>query len=219
MAVSTRLATFLVIATGFPIDPTDLPGFTGVFLAGALWVAVVALVAEKFARQPAPASVRFRRSLWTSANWQYGLRLASCLLVGSAVSVLLGLPKGSWIAVTVIIVVHRRIEGALIRPLERMIGTFGGVLLAAALLFRSPAWILVLAVTALAAARPYLKVRNYALYATIVTPLVVLLMDFAAAPTFEVVGERRLDTAIGRVIALVIGYLPWRTRGSRAALE
>ncbi|WP_163573704.1 FUSC family protein [Fodinicola feengrottensis] len=174
-----------------------------------------------------PNRARRLRSLWTLAAWRYPIRLAVCLTVAEAIGVIWAQPKASWIAVTVVIVVGRRLEGALRRPAERMTGTVLGVALGSVVLLHSPpVWFFLTMVAGLAAVRPYLKARNYTLYATIMTPLVVLLLDFGHSATWQAVADRLLDTALGCAIALLIGYLPWtaipqlvRRRSTRAALD
>jgi hypothetical protein len=56
-----------------------------------------------------------------------------------------------------------------------------------------PPWAIVIVVSALAGLRPLLKERNYAAYATIMTPLVVLLMDLGHTPELSTIGYRLID--------------------------
>jgi hypothetical protein len=58
-------------------------------------------------------------------------------------------------------------------------------------------------VAVLAGARPLLKERNYAAYATIMTPLLVLLLDLGRTRSLSTVGYRLIDTVIGCAIALI----------------
>jgi hypothetical protein len=198
---AARFVTVMVIATGFA-------GFTnGIALAllvglGSVWAAVVALLFSRETAAPRTPVGRWR--------WQYGLRLGLSLAVAEAVAVVWADPKAYWIAVTVVIVVQRRMERALLRPAERAAGTAVGVLIASAVLLHAPpAWLFLLVVAALAAVRPYLKMRNYTLYATVMTPLVVLILDLGQPVTVATIGDRLLDTLLGCAIALLVGYVPW----------
>jgi p-aminobenzoyl-glutamate transporter AbgT len=62
-------------------------------------------------------------------------------------------------------------------------------------------WAIVAVVSLLAGLRPLLKERNYAAYATIMTPLVVLLMDLGRTPELSTVGCRLADTVTGCLLA------------------
>jgi uncharacterized membrane protein YccC len=76
-------------------------------------------------------------------------------------------------------------------------------------LWSLPSWLFVLVVAVLGGLRPFLKARNYALYSVVMTPLVVLLLDFGQTASVATIGYRLADTVIGCAIALVVGYLPW----------
>ncbi|MEV1174608.1 FUSC family protein, partial [Nonomuraea sp. NPDC049784] len=119
----------------------------------------------------------------------------------------------SWIAVTVVIVVRRRLDGAVRRAVERAAGTAAGVIAGSAvLLWVPPSWLFVLLVAVLAALRPVLKERHYTMYATVMTPLVLLLMEGGGRVAPATIGYRLADTVIGCVLALGLGYLPWAAR-------
>ncbi|KAB8190112.1 hypothetical protein FH608_037320 [Nonomuraea phyllanthi] len=80
---------------------------------------------------------------------------------------------------------------------------------------------LVLLVALLAALRPVFKDHHYTLYATVMMPLVLLLMEGGGRVAPATVGYRLADTVIGCVLALGLGYLPWAARregGLRAVL-
>ncbi|WP_166462973.1 FUSC family protein [Amycolatopsis acidicola] len=165
--------------------------------------------------EPLPVP-RFRlwwKSLRRWKTWQYSARLTLCLAVAGALGQLWHQPKGYWIAVTVAIVARRQLDGALRRAGERALGTAAGVLVGSLTVWWVPSsWWLVGTVGALAGLRPFLRDRSYTLYALCMTPLVVLLLDFGQATTWETIGYRLADTAAGCAIALVVGYLPWVRR-------
>jgi len=160
-------------------------------------------------RRPARALLRrWAGTLRQFAGWRYPLRITLCLAVAEIVGQLWHQPKSYWIALTVAIVVQRQLDGALVRTAQRGFGTLAGVVLGSALLLTTlPTWGLVVAVGVLAAARPLLKVRNYALYAMIMSPLVVLQLDFGQSATLSTMADRLLDTLLGCAIALTLGYL------------
>jgi hypothetical protein len=225
---TTRFIVFMVITTGLAQDAA--PVAAAVLLAeGAIWgLLVTALVTTLGARPPqgeragpAPTSrvllKRWWRTLGTVRGWQYPIRLTTCLAAAEVIGLVWPQPNASWIAVTVVIVVRRRLDGAPRRAIERAAGTAAGVLAGSAvLLWVPPSWLFVLLVSGLAAVRPVLKDRQYTLYATVMTPLVLLLMEGGGRVAPATIGYRLADTAIGCVLALGIGYLPWTVRRERS---
>jgi hypothetical protein len=233
--MSTRFVTFVVITTGLGGSITatgsDAWQMAGRFALGAGWTVLAALllvpvtraVVSKWGRpgtadKPLAGPVRslkvrlryWRKSLRSLRGWQYPLRLSLCLAVAEVTGVFWHQPRAYWIAVTVVIVVQRRLDAALVRVAARGLGTTVGVLAGSALVLWSlPSWLFVLVVAVLGGLRPFLKARNYALYSVVMTPLVVLLLDFGQTASVATIGYRLADTVIGCAIALVVGYLPW----------
>jgi hypothetical protein len=98
----------------------------------------------------------------------------------------------------------------LVRVAARGLGTTAGVLAGSALiLWTLPSWLFVLVVAVLGGLRPFLRARNYALYSVVMTPLVVLLLDFGQTASAAAIGYRLADTVTGCAIAFAVGYLPW----------
>ncbi|MGW6280913.1 FUSC family protein [Kribbella sp. NPDC055071] len=206
---TTRFVTFLVIASGLGAAADPL-GVTRWFAVGAAWSVLLTLCAVPFTRdheQPAGPSYRILWRRWTRNlgrmdGWRYALQLVPCLALAEVVGVLWHQDKAYWIAVAVVIVVRRK-GGSLLRATQRCLGTCVGVLIGGALILCvPPSWVIVAVVALLAGARPLLKERNYAAYATIMTPLLVLLLDLGRTPSLSTVGYRMIDTVIGCTIAL-----------------
>ena len=153
---------------------------------------------------------RWRRSLARFSVWQYTLRIVLCLAAAEALVLMWPYGHGYWIAITVAIVVHRNLQEALPRALERAGGTVGGVLLCGALMFAAPSvWGLIATIAVLAALRPLLRETNYTVYAAVMTPLVILLLDYGQAPSLATVMDRLVATLAGCTLALTLGYLVW----------
>lgn len=202
---TTRFITFLVMATG--LGGADTWEVTRWFAVGVLWAAVLAL----FTAAPALRTAATYRQLWRRwwgmlhrfEGWQYAVQLLPPLAVASAIGVYWHQEKSYWIALAVVIVVRRRGD-SLLRATERCLGTCAGVLIGGALiLWVPPSWAIVAVVGVLAGLRPLLKERNYAAYATIMTPLVVLLMDLGRTPELSTVGYRLIDTVLGCLLAII----------------
>ncbi|MGW6498741.1 FUSC family protein [Nonomuraea angiospora] len=225
---STRFIVFMVIGTGVAKGAEPVAAAV-LFAEGAAWGLLVTALCLHARKAPAvpgeprpapPARALLRRwwrTLGSAPRWQYPIRLTACLAAAEAAGLLWPQPTASWIAVTVVIVVRRRLDGAARRSIERAAGTAAGVVAGSAvLLWVPPSWLFVLLVAALAAVRPALKEHHYTLYATVMTPLVLLLMEGGARVAPATIGYRLADTAIGCVLALGLGYLPWVVRRERS---
>jgi hypothetical protein len=199
------------------------------FAAGSLWGMVVSLIAASLlpssGRRPdaAPAAAishterlrRWRRSLAHVSSWQYTLRVALCMTAAEAVGMFLHHERSYWISLTVALVLQRNFASALTRTVQRGIGTAAGVLLSGLLLLGPlPNMGMVLLVAVLAALRPIFKHRSYALYAALMTPLLVVIFSLGGPVTGSLLFERFLDTMIGCIISLVLGYAAWPNRNA-----
>jgi fusaric acid resistance family protein len=241
---SIRFLTFLLIAAGFGARATgSLGSILVVFGAGGVGASAISLVAAwavagntfQEGSKPRPDHARpalpltwllrrWRNALRTVAGWQYTIRITLCLAAAETVGLLWPQPKSYWIALTVALVVQRSFAAALTRAFERVVGTLAGVLIASAVsLWELPTWSLILAIGALAGLRTILTNRNYALYATAMTLLIVLLLDLDQASSRSTMIYRLVDTAIGCAIAVTLGYLVWppqhRTTTDASALQ
>lgn len=224
---ATRFILFFVIAANLGIYGMHPTGLTCLFLIGALWTACLSVLLRKLfrllrlykiphdsAQSPRyPAKLLVRRwikSLAHLSGWQYTLRVTACLLAGQGFELVRPHHHGYWAIITIMIVVQRDLQRALERAWERAIGTILGVLLVGLLLLASSSmWSTVIAIAALAAARPIFMQANYIAYATVQTPLILLLLDFGRAPSWAIVADRLIATLAGCAIALTIGYLGW----------
>lgn len=233
---TTRFIVFMVITTGLAKHAAPVAAAV-LFAEGAIWGLLVTALCTHTKRprtkqprtepaalppaNPAPTKRALLRRWWrtlkTMRGWQYPIRLIACLAAAEIIGLVWPQPTASWIAVTVVIVVRRQLDGALRRAIERAAGTGAGVLAGSAVLLWVPApWLFVLLVAGLAAVRPVLKDRDYTLYATVMTPLVLLLMEGGGRVAPATIGYRLADTAIGCVLALGLGYLPWAVRRERS---
>jgi uncharacterized membrane protein YccC len=104
----------------------------------------------------------------------------------------------------VVLLTERKIEIFPVRATQRALGTLLGVLVAGLLLvYRPPFWGLVVILGVLAGARPLLRTGNYLAYSTIMTPLVIVIMDSGQLLGVGVLIDRLVATLVGA--ALVIG--------------
>ncbi len=143
-------------------------------------------------------------------TWLVVLRLMLCVGLAVAVGKLMALEHAYWVTLTVAIVLKPDFGSVFGRAVLRGLGTVTGVLLGAGVLaLAPPQWVLVVLMAVVALGLPVGQVRNYGMFSTFVTPLVLVQLDLARAGDWGLVGARLLDTAIGCVIVLVAGYALW----------
>lgn len=200
---AARFITFLVMATGLSGAAWEVARW---FALGVAWAILLGFSAPAAPAGGVPTYRQLWRRWWGNLHrfegWRYAVCLVPALAVAEVIGVLWHQEKGYWIALAVVIVVRRR-GGSLLRATQRCLGTCAGVLIGGALvLWVPPSWAIVAVVSVLAGLRPLLKERNYAAYATVMTPLVVLLMDLGRTPGLSTIGYRLIDTVIGCLIAI-----------------
>jgi uncharacterized membrane protein YccC len=139
----------------------------------------------------------------------FTLRLMICMGVAGLVTEVLPLQRSYWVPLTVAIVLKPDYGSVFARALQRGIGTIVGAVAGAVLLIGIHGTWLLIPLAVLAALLPYGRSRNYGLFATLLTPLVVVLIDLLAPAGWRLAEERLLDTLIGCAIVLLVGFAPW----------
>ena len=218
-----RFLVFLVI--GFHFHVTREIGFifSLCFLAGALWTSLVIASIKIFAgkKDTMPETQKtytagqylrhWRKSLSTLQGWQFPLRITSCLLAAQIVRYFVPGHHSYWILLTVVLVTQHNIEHQIIRIKNRGLGTLLGVVLSFVFVhFKMPFPVVIVFLGILASLRVVFRETNYLLYAAVMTPLVIILLDFGASVSFSLLFDRLAATVIGCVISLIFGFLIWR---------
>lgn len=224
---TTLFILFFIMATRFGGNPLVVAFF---FALGAIWTALLSLIIQLFFQKfierekpqvanQEPASRKYsveqllnhwKKSLRRFAGWQYAVRITSCIIVAELIKMIWPFQRGYWILLTVAIVVQRDITKLLPRMFQRGAGTFIGVILSCLFIFFIPVpLLLVLIIGVLAAARLILRETNYLAYAAVMTPLVIILLDFGRASSWETILDRLLSTLVGCVISFIFGYYMW----------
>ncbi|GAB2844092.1 FUSC family protein [Actinocorallia aurea] len=169
--------------------------------------------------QPRRATEAVRTALTSASSWRYGVRLALCMGIASAVVEfqaphLLGLPSfhSFWVPLTVAIVMKPDLGSVFVRAFLRATGTVAAAVPTLLLLVAVPrgGWAAVPLAAFLGALIPLFKSRSYAMRAVTVTPMMLFLLDTVSSqPPGELVAARLADTLLGCVIVLVFGYALW----------
>jgi uncharacterized membrane protein YccC len=140
----------------------------------------------------------------------FALRLMLSIGVAALVSQALPLQRSYWVVLTVAIVLRPDFGSVFARALQRGIGTVVGAVLGAVVLSIFPAGPLLLIPCAIfAGLLPYGRDRNWGLFSTFLTPLVVILIDLLVRTGWALALDRLIDTVLGCTIVLLVGYAPW----------
>ncbi|MER5650267.1 FUSC family protein [Streptosporangium sp. NPDC002524] len=140
----------------------------------------------------------------------YTVRLALCMGVAAAFSASGLLERSYWMMLTVALVLKPDFGSVFARAVQRALGTVVGALVGTLVLVLVPYGPLLLVPIAVCAAlMPYGLQRNWGLMSTFQAALVLLLVDLLTHGGPDLGRIRMLDTLIGCVIVLVLGYLPW----------
>ncbi|OHV29618.1 MULTISPECIES: FUSC family protein [Pseudofrankia] len=205
-------------------DRADLPGVgTSASRARAGLCAAVAGLAHPAPdrpsdRPPAPllpsARAERRRRLDREAlAWPLAARAGLAGLVAAALAIAAGVDHPYWApAAAATVVQGTTVRSAGRRSLQRAAGTAIGAVVALGILsVQLPAWWLIVMIAVLEGAAQILMAANYALATVLITPLALILVEFArpGTPPAELVAPRLLDTLLGCAVGLVVVLLLW----------
>lgn len=215
---------FLVFAfaacASVPSTPGDVGPAFAVAAASAAFSLIVGNVMAfwRSVRSPdAPRTRRRRPSYAASLRWHV-LPCSVGVLVAGAAATASGIGHPYWAMVSAVVpLVARDFTHQVVRGMHRVLGTAAGLLVAAALLAVDLPGIVVVLVVALLQVLAELFVgRNYALALVAVTPLALLMVHLAApVPASTLLADRGLETLIGVLAGLLVGYLT-RVRFARS---
>jgi len=141
---------------------------------------------------------------------RYALQSGLGVLVAGVVATSAGIGRPYWAMVSAVVpLVARDLTVQVTRGLHRVVGTGLGLLVAWAFFALDVRGLaLVVLVAALQAGAELLVGRNYALALVWVTPLALLMVHLVApVPTGDLLRDRGVETVIGVVVGIVVGFL------------
>ncbi|MFC7640015.1 FUSC family protein [Streptosporangium lutulentum] len=140
----------------------------------------------------------------------YTIRLTLCMGAAAAISELSLFERSYWTTLTVALVLKPDFGSVFARAVQRGLGTVVGALIGTAVLIVVPYGpALLIPIAVFAALLPYGMQRNWGLMSTFQAPLVLLLVDLLTDSGPRLAEIRLLDTLLGCLIVLLLGYLPW----------
>ena len=181
--------------------------------AGAmLFALLVGNVGALWRRVRRTAAIEHSRPIGGAVEgvWRYALQSGVGVLLAGSVATASGIGRPYWAMVGAVVpLAARALPVQLIRGLHRVVGTALGLGVAWVVLAAHPSGLAAVILIALFQAGAELLVgRNYALALVCVTPLALIMVHLVApVPTGELLADRALETVIGVVIGVVLGYL------------
>jgi uncharacterized membrane protein YccC len=140
----------------------------------------------------------------------FAIRLMICIGVATVFSETLPLQRSYWVPLAVAVVLKPDFGSVFARALQYGAGTVVGAAIGALILAGYPPELaLVAPVVVLAGLLPYGMSRNYGLFATFFTPLVVLLIELLTHGGWRLAEARLIDILLGCGVALTLGYAAW----------
>ncbi|MBV8968866.1 MAG: FUSC family protein, partial [Verrucomicrobia bacterium] len=143
-----------------------------------------------------------------SKAFRHALRLALATTGTQFLAIAFHLPRGYWIPVTVLVIMKPNFGGTLQRAAQRITGTIGGALIAAAITIYVHEPLLLLATFATVAFTAFtVRQLNFAFYTLWLTVMVMVLLDIGSPGDWVASFWRMLHTVVGGAIAVFAGYL------------
>jgi uncharacterized membrane protein YccC len=140
---------------------------------------------------------------------RHALRVGVAAGLAAALTSAMGLKRGYWVTLTVVIVLQPYTGATLVKALQRVLGTVLGGLIAAgiAAAIHDPRGIMA-AIFVTAVLGVAMQPLNYGAYSVFLTPTFVLMAEVGAGD-WHLVGVRVLNTLLGGAIALVGAFVLW----------
>ncbi|WP_091123339.1 FUSC family protein [Nocardioides terrae] len=141
---------------------------------------------------------------------RYALQSGAGVLIAGTIATSAGIGRPYWAMVSAVVpLVARDLTTQVTRGLHRVVGTGLGLLVGWAFFALDVRGLgLVVLVAVLQAGAELLVGRNYALALVLVTPLALLMVHLVApVPTGELLRDRGVETVIGVVVGIAVGYL------------
>ena len=231
--IGQQSATYVIIATYFPLGPHYAAGRTGMVIAGGALQMVLFTFFHHFrhavveAAAP-PLSQRLQSrvvELWSKLRDRttlrddtatYTLRLIVTLVLCTALYRHFHVRNGYWSPMTALLVLKPQWTGTLSRSIARLAGTLAGAGIALLLADFVPLDLgfVFIAVLLCAWASYALQAVNYAVFSLFLTLYIVFLFRFGGLSQTSAAHIRLFNTALGGGIALTIDFL-WNLLSSK----
>lgn len=206
-----QVFAFAAVAS-VPAEPGDILPALLAAAASAAFALLVGNIGGVWRRVRRTAAIEGGRPIGGAAEgvWRYALQSGAGVLIAGTIATASGIGRPYWAMVGAVVpLAARALPIQVVRGLHRVVGTGLGLVVAWVILELDPSGLAaVLVVGLLQAGAELLVGRNYALALVCVTPLALMMVQLVApVPVGEILSDRALETVIGVVIGMVLGYL------------
>ena len=164
---------------------------------------------------------RVRATLtWQSTALRHGVRLGAACAVSMGVFTaigpegLLGITHGSWVTITLMVVLRPTLGDSLESVVQRAIGTAIGGIIAVAMLAALPLeWSLSVGLIVVGALAALLRPVNALWYVVLFTPIPLVFAASTGRAGTDILVERLIATGVACAAGLIIAAVIWPTRG------
>ena len=158
-----------------------------------------------------------------SVAFRHALRLAVVVAIAQLLAYLLPIPRGYWVTLTALIALKPSFGGTFQITMQRVLGTFiGGIIGIGLVMLTHNAVVITLMILLLMFAAMALRPLSYSLFLTLLTPVIILLLNAIGSGNWEVGIFRLTDSLIGGALALLGSYWlfpSWERQQLPAQLE
>jgi len=220
---ASRFTVFLIIGYHFEATKATYHILSSNFLIGTMWTSLVLLILKMLSKNkkvPLENQKKYTakqylnhwiKSLSRLQGWQFPIRMTLCILIAQIIRYFVPDHHSYWILLTIALVTQHNTDNQPRRIRNRGLGTLLGVCVSFFLVyFAIPVYLLIIIIAVLASLRVMFRETNYLLYAAVMTPLVIILLDFGTLSSITLLLDRLIATLIGCVISFVFSYFIWR---------
>ncbi|MBD1919532.1 FUSC family protein [Microcoleus sp. FACHB-831] len=143
-----------------------------------------------------------------SVLFRHALRLALIVTIAELLAELLQIPQGYWVTLTALVALKPDFGGTSQATVQRVIGTtLGGILGIALVLLLHNSVAIAICILLLMVAAMSLRPLSYGIFITLLTPVIILLLNVTGKGGLHIGVLRIADTLAGGVLALIGSYL------------
>ena len=143
-----------------------------------------------------------------SVVFRHALRLALIVTTAELLASLLQVPTGYWVTLTAIVALKPSFGDTSERTVQRVLGTtLGGIFgIALVALIHNP-WVILACILVLLVTAMSVRSLSYGIFITLLTPVIILLLNVTSKGGWEIGALRIVDSLIGGTLALLGSYL------------
>ncbi len=143
-----------------------------------------------------------------SVLFRHALRLALIVTTAELVASLLQVPTGYWVTLTAVVALKPSFGDTSERTVQRVVGTtLGGIFgIALVALIHNP-WAILVCILVLLVTAMSVRSLSYGIFITLLTPVIILLLNVTSKGGWEIGELRIIDSLIGGTLALLGSYL------------